>query len=250
MRGEELSGEFEAKNPAGRRLSFGRLVPIAILAAGLVVFFAFDLGHYLSLDALKQNRKLLMAWVEGYGAAAAIGYMAIYAVVIAFSLPAGAILTITGGFLFGPLIGASLTVVAATLGATALFLAARHAFADYLRDKAGPAVRKMEDGFNEDAFNYLLVLRLIPLFPFWLVNLVPALLGVGLGNFVVATAIGIVPGTIVYALLGDGLGAVIEAGGALDLAIVFEPRFLAPLIGLAVLALLPVLYKKYKANKA
>jgi uncharacterized membrane protein YdjX (TVP38/TMEM64 family) len=250
LRGEELSGESEARNPAGRRPSVVRFVPIAILAAGLVVLFAFDLGHYLSLDALKQNRKLLMAWVEGYGAVAAIGYMVIYAVVIAFSLPAGAVLTITGGFMFGPALGAALTVVAASLGATALFLATRYAFADYLRDKAGPAVRKMEDGFNEDAFNYLLVLRLIPLFPFWLVNLVPAVLGVGLGNFVVATAIGIIPGTVVYALVGDGLGAVIEAGEALDLAVVFQPRFLAPLIGLAVLALLPVLYKKYKARKA
>ncbi len=226
-----------------------RLIPIAVLAAGLAAFFAFDLGQYLSLEELSEHRGQLMRWVESSGATAALTYMAIYAVVIAFSLPGGAMMTIAGGFLFGPALGASLAAVGATVGATALFLAARYAFADYLHAKAGPALHRMENGFRENALNYLLVLRLIPLFPFWLVNLVPALLGVRLGTYVLGTAIGIIPGTLVYSMLGDGLGAVLDKGEALDFWIIMEPRFLAPIIGLAVLALLPVLYKKIKARK-
>ena len=231
-------------------LSPGRLVPIAVLAAGLGLFFALDMGHYLSLDALRDHRAEWTSWVANNGLMAALGYMFIYAAVIAFSLPGGAIMTISGGFLFGVGLGTGFSVIGATAGATCLFLAARYAFADYLHSKAGPALQKMEAGFNDDALSYLLVLRLIPLFPFWVVNLVPALLGVRLGIYVLGTAVGIIPGTLVYAMVGDGLGAVLDAGEALDLTIIFQPRFLAPLIGLAALALLPALYKLVKARCA
>lgn len=232
----------------GGRHGSVRLVPIAILAAGLAAFFFFDLGHYLSFEALSEHREQLMDWVQRFGLTVGLIYVCVYAVAIAFSLPGGAIMTITGGFLFGPALGCTLTVVSATIGATALFLAARYAFADYLHARARPALQRMETGFNENALNYLLVLRLIPLFPFWLVNLVPALLGVRLGTYFLGTMIGIIPGTLVYTLLGDGLGAVLDKGEALELGIILEPRFFAPLIGLAVLALLPVVYKKVKAR--
>ena len=215
-----------------------------------MAYFALDIGHYLSPEALCEYRDQLEAWVEGYGAVAPIGYVIVYILVFAFSLPGGAVMTIAGGFLFGVAFGAVLTVIGATIGATALFLIARFALADYLRAKAGPALRQMEDGFNEDAFNYLLVLRLLPLFPFWLVNLVPALLGVSLGVYVLATAIGIIPATIVYTMVGDGVGAMVETCETLDIDGLFEPRILLPLAGLAVLALAPVLYKKWKAHKA
>lgn len=228
----------------------GRLVPIAVLAAGLVAFFVFDVGQYLSLDALRAHRGQLLDEVQHSGAVAALAYIGIYAAVIAFSLPGGAVMTITGGFLFGPVLGTTLSVIGATIGATALFLAARFAFADYLHAKAGPALRRMEVGFNENALSYLLVLRLIPLFPFWLVNLVPALLGVRLGVYLLGTFVGIIPGSLVYTLVGDGLGAVLDKGEELDIWIIFEPRFIAPIIGLAVLALLPVLYRKLKARTA
>jgi uncharacterized membrane protein YdjX (TVP38/TMEM64 family) len=231
-------------------LSPGRLIPVAVLAAGLVAFFALDLGHYLSFDALRAHRGQLMEWVDHSGLVAGLLYMGVYAVVIAFSLPGGAMMTITGGFLFGPLLGTGLTVLGATTGATILFLAARFAFAEYLHAKAGPALHKMETGFQENALSYLLTLRLIPLFPFWLVNLVPALLGVRLDVYLLGTVIGIIPGTVIYTMLGDGLGAILDKGEALDLWIILEPRFFASLAGLAVLALLPVLYKKIKARKA
>ncbi len=238
----------QSEKPSGR-LAPGRLIPIAVLVAGLVAFFVFDMGHYLSFDALREHRGQLMDWVQHSGAIAGLVYIGIYAVVIAFSVPGGAVMTITGGFLFGPVLGTTLTVIAAMIGATALFLAARFAFADYLHAKAGPALHRMEAGFNENALSYLLVLRLIPLFPFWLVNLVPALLGVRLGIYLLGTFVGIIPGSLVYTLVGDGLGAILDKGEALDLWIILEPRFLAPIIGLAVLALLPVLYKTIKARK-
>jgi uncharacterized membrane protein YdjX (TVP38/TMEM64 family) len=173
-----------------------------------------------------------------------------YAVVTAFSIPGGAVMTIAGGFLFGPWLGGTLTVFGATIGATAVFLAARYALADLLRDKAGNAIRKMEDGFKENALSYLLFLRLIPVFPFWLVNLVPAFLSVPVGVYIFGTAVGIIPGTFVYALVGDGVGALLEAGQDVNLGIIFEPKFLLPIVGLAALALLPVLYKKFKGRSA
>ncbi len=176
---------------------------------------------------------------------------ALYALVIAFSLPGGAVMTITGGFLFGWLGGGSIVVVGATIGATALFLIARTAVGGFLEAKAGPFVRKMEDGFRQNALSYLLAMRLIPIFPFWLVNLVPAFLGVSTTTYVIATFFGIIPGTFVYALVGNGLGALFDAGATSDsvLKTIFQPQFLAPLIGLAVLAVLPVLYKKYQNRR-
>ena len=130
-----------------------------------------------------------------------------------------------------------------------MFLAARYALFDILHAKAGPALLKMEQGFRENAFNYLLVLRLVPLFPFWLVNLVPALLGVPLKTYVIATAIGIIPGTFVFASVGNGLGEILASGKTPDLSIIYDPEVLIPLLGLAVLALVPVLYKAWKARK-
>ena len=230
--------------------SFAKLIPLFVLIVGLVAFFVFDLDRFLSLEALKENREALTGWVADTGIIAWLTYAGIYALVTAFSIPGGAVMTIAGGFLFGPLLGGTLTVVGATVGATAVFLAARYALADVLRDKAGSAIRKMEDGFKENALSYLLFLRLIPVFPFWLVNLVPAFLSVPVGVYIIGTAIGIIPGTFVYAFVGDGVGALLEAGEDINLGIIFEPRFLGPIVGLGALALLPVLYKKFKGRSA
>ncbi len=229
---------------------FRRFVPVLVLAAGLVMFFVLGLDHYVSFEALQENREWLRAQVEANEAMAAMALIAVYALVIAFSLPAGALLTIAAGFLFGTVVAASCVVVGATVGAAAVFLAARTAFADILRAKAGAGMRRMEAGFRENAWNYLLVLRLIPIFPFWLVNLVPAFLGVSLRTYVTATFIGIIPGTAVYASLGNGLGAIFAAGETPDLRIIFDPEVLLPILALAVLAVVPVVYKKVKARNA
>lgn len=228
-----------------------RIVLVVLLILVLGAFFAFDLSMYVSYESLQSNREILLEFVERNGFWALLLFGVLYAVVIAFSLPGGAVMTITGGFLFGWLGGGLTVIVGATIGATALFLIARTAIGGFLEAKAGPFVRKMEDGFRQNALSYLLAMRLIPIFPFWLVNLVPAFLGVSTTTYVVATFFGIIPGTFVYALVGNGLGSLIDAGATSDsvLKTIFQPQFLAPLVGLAVLAVLPVLYKKYQGRR-
>ena len=245
----EPSDDSAKQSSAKGGFSLGRLVPLLILIAGLAAFFLLGWHEYVSFDVLRENRQNLLDLVAQYGVVAGLCYIGVYALVAAFSIPGGAILTITGGFLFGPVFGTVYVVIGATLGACALFLAARYAFADLLRAKAGTAIKKMEQGFSENAFNYLLLLRLVPLFPFFVVNLVPAFLGVTLRTYVIATFIGIIPGSFVYALVGNGLGAIFDRGEVPDLGTIFQPQFLAPILGLAVLAVVPVIYKKVKARK-
>jgi uncharacterized membrane protein YdjX (TVP38/TMEM64 family) len=223
-----------------------RLLPLALLLAAGVVFIALGGRHYLSLAALSQNRDWLAALVARWGLVAGLVYVVGYAVLTALSVPGAAVLTIAGGVLFGAWLATAYVVVGATIGATAVFLAARAGLGGLAR-RAGPFVARLESGFRRNAFNYLLVLRLVPIFPFWLVNLVPAVLGVPLRSYVPATLIGIVPGTFVYASLGAGLGA---AADNPDLGILFRPGVLGPIVGLAVLALLPIAYRHWHKEAA
>ena len=233
----------------GRRSLGGaakRLSILAVLAAGLAVFFAAGLHEQLSFEALRDNREMLASWVEANLVLALFAYLVGYAVVIAFSLPVGAVATISGGFFFGLWFGTAATVVGATLGATALFVAAQTVLGDRLRARVGAALERMDSGFRENAFNYLLVLRLVPLFPFFLVNIAPAFANVRLATYVSATFIGIVPGTFVYTSVGNGLGAVFDGGGEPDLGLILEPEILLPILGLSVLALVPVIYRRFR----
>jgi uncharacterized membrane protein YdjX (TVP38/TMEM64 family) len=223
-----------------------RLLPLVVLLAALAAVLALDLHSYLSLEALREHRVALRVFVEDNRLLAVLGFMALYAVAIALSVPGGAVLTVAGGFLFGALLSTVYVVFAATLGATAIFLAARTALGDSLRRRAGPWLSRMESGFRENAFSYLLVLRLIPVFPFFVVNLVPAFLGVGLRTYVAATFLGIIPGSYVYALVGAGLGSVFEQGGEITLGGVFTPEVIGALVGLSLLSLLPVAYKRWR----
>jgi len=226
-----------------------RLLPLALVGAGFALFFVLGLDRYLSFQALKENRELLLSWRDANFALAVFGFIAAYAVLTAFSVPVGLWMTLTGGFMFGTVMGGFFSLFGATIGATAVFLAARYAFADLLEARAGSAIAKMEAGFRENEMNYMLVLRLVPLFPFWLVNLVPAFLNVSLRTFVVGSFFGMIPGGLVYASVGHGLGTVFESGAEPDLGIIFRPEILIPIIGLALLSLIPVLYKKYvKSN--
>lgn len=226
-----------------------RLWPLAVLAGGFALFFATGANEYLTVAALREHRAALTGFVAENAAAAAGLYMLAYAIVVAFSLPGGALMTIVGGFLFGTLLAGFCVVIGATVGATLLFLAAKTALGDVLRAKAGPALQKMEAGFRENAFSYLMVLRLVPLFPFFLVNLVPAFLGVPLRTYVVATFLGIIPGTFVYAQVGTGLGSVLESGQDFSLSGILTPDIVAALCGLAALAMLPVAYKWWRARR-
>ncbi|MGB5093811.1 MAG: TVP38/TMEM64 family protein [Parvibaculum sp.] len=233
-------------SPPGKpAFSLKRLLPLVLLGAGLVGFFALDLDRYATLDALRDNRAALGAWVASHALLAALSYIGVYILIAAFSLPAGLVATLTGGFLFGTLSGGLYTVIGATIGATCVFLAAKTALGDVLRARAGPSLRRLEDGFGENAFSYLMVMRLIPIFPFFLVNLAPAFLGVPVSTFITTTALGIIPGTFVFASLGNGLGAVFDAGREPDLGLFFELQIIGPIIALACLALLPVIYRRF-----
>jgi len=231
------------------KAAWRRFLPLAVLLAGLALFFGLGLNEYVTLDTLKENREALTAWVGANLVLALAVYVTVYTLATAFSLPTGALLTLTGGFLFGTWVGGLFTVIGATAGATLVFLAAKTALAGMLRAKAGSAVQKMEEGFRENAFSYLLVLRLVPLFPFFLVNLAPAFLGVSLRTYVTATFLGIIPGTFVYASVGNGLGAVFAAGDEPDLGIIFQAEVLGPILALAALSLVPVIYKKIKDRR-
>ena len=229
-------------------MTLKRAIPVVILLALVIAAFASGLQQYLSLDALRENRAALLDLVARHGVLAAAAYVLAYTGVVALSLPGAAIMTLAGGFLFGVAAGATLTVIGATVGATALFLIARSALGDVLRQRAGPFVARMADGFSKNAFNYLLFLRLVPAFPFWAVNLAPALLGMRLLPFVLATAIGIIPGTVVYSAFGASLGTVFDAGGDVRLQDVLSPTLIAALIGLGLLALLPVFLRARRSQ--
>ena len=233
----------------GQRFSPWRLLPLAAVAAGLAAFFVFDLDAYLSFETLSTYRDDLIAWRDHNYLAAAGLFVVLYALLVAFCVPVGVWLTIAAGFLFGVAAGMALTVSGATIGAVCIFLVARYALGDFLRAKTGRAVRRMEAGFRDSAFSYLMVLRLVPLFPFWLVNLVPAFLGVPLRTYALATVLGIVPGSFVYCGVGNGLGAVIDAGGTPDLGIIFKPAVLLPILGLVALSLLPIAYKRFRRDR-
>jgi uncharacterized membrane protein YdjX (TVP38/TMEM64 family) len=226
-------------------VSLRRLAPLGMLVAAGVLFVAIGGHRYLTLGALAENRAWLCGLAARWGFVAAILYIAAYAALVTLSVPGGAVLTIAGGFLFGTWLGGLCAVLGASLGAAGVFLAARAGLGG-VAQRTGPWFGRLEAGFRADAFNYLLVLRLVPLFPFWLVNLAPALFGVGLPVFLLATFIGIIPGSLVYASLGNGLGTLVEQP---DLAIVFRPSVFGPLVGLAALALLPVWYRRRRRKE-
>ncbi len=225
-----------------------RLVPAVVLVLGLILFFAFGLDEYASFEALADNRRWLIAAVSDHAVLSALIFFLFYATMIAFSIPGAAVMSVAGGFLFGQWFGLLYNVSAATLGATILFLAAKWAVGDALRKRAGPWLQRMEDGFRENAFSYLLALRLVPAFPFWAVNLAPALLGVRLSTYVSATFVGIIPGGFVFSTFGAGIGGILDAGGEISASAILTPQIIIALVGLAVLALLPVAYRKFKSR--
>jgi len=225
-----------------------RFLPLILLLAITALIFSLGLERHLSLDALRDNRQALIDFADKNLILAALAYVALYIAIVSFSLPGSVVMTLAGGFLFGTFGGGALTVVAATLGATALFMIAKGAIGNSLRERAGPFLRRMEDGFHANAFSYLLFLRLVPAFPFWVVNLVPALLGVPSGVFIMATLLGIIPGTFIFASFGAGLGEIFDAGAEVNLSSLFNPPLIAGLVGLGLLSLLPIAIRKWKAR--
>jgi uncharacterized membrane protein YdjX (TVP38/TMEM64 family) len=218
----------------------GKIAIFLLFAVALALFFALGGLDYLDLDTIKANRDTLLAYTESHYATAALLAFLAYVVSAALSLPAGLVLSLTIGFLFGRWIGSLIIVAGATVGATFLFLAARYIFADAARRRMGTLGTRIVAGFDKDAFSYLLFLRLVPLFPFFLVNLAMAFTGIGLRTYFLATLIGMVPAVFVFANLGQTLGRIESTRQLLSLEIVGA----FTLLGL--LALLPVLLKRRK----
>jgi uncharacterized membrane protein YdjX (TVP38/TMEM64 family) len=241
-----------------------RLLPLlAIVAVAAAVYLTVGRGM-ISLESLVQHRAAIDAFVTEHRLLAVLAYIGLYTAAVALSLPGATFLTVAGGFLFGLALGATAAVIGATIGATVIFLVARTALGEPLLKRAGPRAIKLAENFREDAFSYLLFLRLVPAFPFFLVNLVPAFAGVGLVPFVTATAIGIIPGGIAYAFAGTGLDSIIAAQKSsydaclaagrtdcqlsFDAAAILTPELIGALLALAVLALVPVVVKRWRGR--
>jgi len=225
-------------------------VPLA--AIGLVAAIgAFTLKDTLSFEALAENREALLAFRDANFLLTVGFYLLAYILIVAFSLPGATIATLTGGFLFGLATGTLLTVFAATAGATIIFLAARWGLGEKLAAKMDASegkVKHLKEGLKENEISVLFLMRLVPAIPFFVANLLPALVGVKLRNFVFTTFFGIIPGTAVYTWVGAGLGEVFARGETPDLGIIFEPHILGPILGLSALALLPILLKKFRKS--
>ena len=225
---------------------------------------AYLISGGISLESLVRHRAAVDDFVASHRLLAVLVYMGVYILVVSVSLPGAAFLTVTGGFLFGIAVGATAAVISATIGATLIFLVARTALGEPLLRRVGPRANQLARGFRDEAFSYLLFLRLVPAFPFFLVNLVPAFAGVRLGPFVAATAIGVIPGAIVFAVAGAGLDSMIAAQKnsydqciaakgpdcrlAFDPADVLTPQLIAALVALGLLALMPVAVKYWRAR--
>jgi uncharacterized membrane protein YdjX (TVP38/TMEM64 family) len=246
------------------RLSLRRIVPLAAVVAVSVVVIGMGWHRQLSFETLVRHYETLEDFIARHEASAVVAYVALYVVAVAFSVPVGFYLTVIGGILFGTLLGGVAALVGATVGAILIFLIAKSAIGEQLSRRAGPLAEKLAEGFRADAFNYLMFLRLVPIFPFWLVNLVPALCGVRLSTFTSATVLGIIPATFAFAFVGAGLDSVIAAqqaayrsclaAGRSDCRLVFHlkaaitPELLAALAALGVLALIPVVVKRLRAR--
>jgi uncharacterized membrane protein YdjX (TVP38/TMEM64 family) len=223
-----------------------KIAPLIILFIGLGVVFATGADAYFSVTALREHRDALTAFVTERYILAPVLFCAIYAISTALSVPGGALLTVSGGFLFGAVFGVAYSVLGATIGATLLFLAARTAFGDMLRSRAGSGIDRMREGFQKNALSYLLFLRLVPVFPFFLVNLVPAFLNVRLPVYVIGTFIGIIPGSLVFTLVGSGVDEIFARGEDLSLSSVFSVEMMLGFTGLGLLSLVPVIYKRIR----
>ncbi len=241
--------------PAPPQKSLARYVPILLVAGAFALALALRVHERLSLDALYAQSAALDAFVARNIIVAIALFMLIYGAVVASSIPGASFLTLSGGFLFGTWVGGAAAWIAATIGATLIFLAARTAFGDLLRARASGWLERLGNGFRDNAFNYLLALRLTPIAPFFVVNLVPAFFNVKLRDYLLATLIGMIPGAFVYASVGAGLRAALETGAASDpseaaRAILFSPAVFGPILALIALALLPVVIKALRGRRA
>lgn len=228
-----------------------RRLPLIIIVA-VAAIGAFTLRDYLNFQTLADNREALLSFRDGNYLLTALVFMAAYAVIVGFSLPGAAVMTLTGGFMFATFPGVLFNVTGATVGAIAIFLAARWGLGERLAarmDTGDGLIKKIKEGIDENQWSMLFLIRLVPAVPFFVANLVPALVGVPLGRYAISTFIGIIPGALVYSSVGAGLGEVFDRGDTPNLSIIFEPAILLPILGLCALAALPIVLKAVRGKK-
>ena len=233
------------KSAIAQRIPLITIIVVAVLGA-------YFLRDYLTFDTLKENREALLAFRDANYALTVLAFIAAYILIVAFSLPGATIATLTGGFLFSTFPGALFNILAATIGATAIFMAARWVGGEKLAakmDSSEGAVKKIKSAIDDNQWEALLLIRLVPAVPFFMANLIPALVGVSLFRFVVSTFFGIIPGAVVYTSVGAGLGEVFARGETPNLGIIFEPAILLPILGLSALAALPIILKAVRGKK-
>lgn len=237
--------------PRPEKGGLAKRLPLLVILTAAVVG-AFTLKDYLSFQALADNREMLIEFRDANYLLTVLVFMAAYVVIVAFSLPGATIATLTGGFLFATFPGALFNVTAATIGATAIFLAARMGFGESLGKKiegSEGTIKRIKDGIDENQWSMLFLIRLVPAVPFFVANLLPSFLGVPLHRFFISTFLGIIPGAVVYTSVGAGLGEVFARGETPNLGIIFEPHILLPILGLCALAALPILLKAIRGKE-
>lgn len=227
------------------------MIPLLIIL--VVAFIGFlTLRDYFTFESLRDNREALLAFRDANYPGTVLVFIGIYIAIVAFSLPGASVATLTGGFLFATFPGVLFNLVGATIGAALIFLAAKWGMGQRLAAKmesSEGAIKKIKDGIDENQWSVLFLMRLVPAVPFFVANLIPALVGVSLFRFVVSTFLGIIPGSLVFTSIGAGLGDVFESGEMPNLGIIFEPQILLPILGLSALAALPIVIKFFR-NKA
>ena len=224
---------------------WARYIPIAVIAAVAVAGW-LTLGDYLSFETLKNHRAALLAYRDAHLGLMAAAFVATYVAIVGFSLPGAAVASVTGGFLFGLPLGTALNVLSATIGAAAIFLAVRWGPGRVLTarmEASEGTVRRLTEGLRRNEISVLFLLRLVPAVPVFVANLLPALVGVKFGNFLFTTALGIIPGALVFTWIGVGVGEVFDRGDTPDLSLLREPHVIGPILGLCALAALPIVVR-------
>lgn len=224
-------------------------IPLIIIIILMLIAYFSGVTQYLTFENIKENRHLILSYIDQYPFLTLSLFVLLYIVMTALSLPGGALLSIIGGFLFGVPLSTIYVVVGATIGATIIFLAARSAIGDLLKRKAGPFLSKMDTGFQKNTASYLLFLRLIPLVPFWLVNIAPAFFNVKTRTYLWTTFVGIIPGAYVFTQAGNGLGAIFDSGKEFSIETVFNIEVKIALVVLALFALIPIFVKRLRRDR-
>lgn len=250
-KGRDMQKMYEDKEQAPRKRPLLRHAPLALIVV-VAAIGAFTLRDYVTFDTLRDNREALLAFRDANFVAMVAVFVTVYVLIVAFSLPGAAVASVTGGFLFGLPWGTAFNVVSATLGAMAIFQAARMGLGRTLAAKmeAGEGtLKRIKEGLRENEVSVLFLLRLVPAVPFFVANLLPAMVGVKFRNFVWTTALGIIPGALVFTWIGVGLGEVFDRGEDPDLSLLWEPQIIGPILGLCALAALPIIIKAVRGKK-